>query len=361
MNNATVYIAGPGIADASAKVAGEDCPLPPEDYIIVTCTEEDGSFQLSGLEAGVYQITLVRGAFKTSYTADASSASGAVTTEPVSLTGSNVRMALVTGFYDHMENVLAKTGFGNLDEDGQLDFGSEQFDIYDGTGDQPEDYPPFSQLLETNPATGTAYIFDYDIVFINCGAEETNAFEFALDPEDETTITTLQAYVSGGGRLYATDWAYDYVEQAFPGYLDFYPEVDDGSEAEALDDAQQGLSGIVVEDAAILDTGLTDFLANSVCDAMDDGNCLNADGSLYIEGFLSGWAILNGAHETATGVTLYVQGSVTSDGDNWFTKPLTAAFTFGSGQVFYSSYHSEETGLTGFLPQERVMQYLIFE
>lgn len=50
----------------------------------------------------------------------------------------------------------------------------------------------------------------------------------------------------------------------------------------------------------------------------------------------------------------------TQDGET-FTKPLTASFAFGAGYVFFSSYHSEDRNSTGLLPQERVLQYLIFE
>ena len=297
---------------------------------------------------------------------DASAAQGVVEAGAVVLEqsdgGAAATMALVTGAYDLMQNVLAKSGFGEVDESGGLILGSEQFDMFDGYGDLDSSYPPFSALFDNNPGTGMARIYDYDIVFINCGAEEDpDFFEGAVRPDDENVTAVLRDYVQKGGRLYATDWAYDYIEQAFPEFLDFYGDDGQASEPELLDAAQMGEDGIILENAEILDENLQAFLANSRCSDRPAGDCLNTDGSLYIEGFLSGWAILHGTHEGVSGVKLYTQGEVTSVNEETFIKPLTASFAFGTGYVFFSSYHSEDSSSAGLLPQERVLQYLIFE
>lgn len=366
VNGATVYIASDAMQLTIQLNQNLSCSLPRQNYSDVTCTGDLGEFVLANLAPDNYEIHVERGAFKTLFDVDASASQGDVEVGAVVLKqpdgGAAASMALVTGFYDHMENVLAKSGFGELDVDGSLVLGSEQFDIFDGTDELDESYPRFSALFENNPDTGKATIYDYDIVFINCGAEEyPDAFEGAVSPNDESVVATLRDYVQKGGRLYATDWAYDFIEQAFPEFLDFYGDDTPASQPESLDVAQVGEGGIVLDNAQILDNDLQVFLANSTCSDRPGGDCLSMNGGLYIEGFLDGWAILDGAHAGVSGVSLYTQGEVATDDGEIFVKPLTASFAFGTGYVFYSSYHSEERNSEGLLPQERVLQYLIFE
>jgi hypothetical protein len=43
-------------------------------------------------------------------------------------------------------------------------------------------------------------------------------------------------------------------------------------------------------------------------------------------------------------------------------RPLTVGFSVGSGRVTYTSYHNEPSfGASGFVPVERIMQFLVFE
>ncbi|SMF54383.1 hypothetical protein SAMN02745866_03448 [Alteromonadaceae bacterium Bs31] len=331
---------------------------------MASCTDDLGNFILPEVEAGFYELEVVRGAFKTSFTVDASDKEGPVSTQPIALSKDGptaAKMAIVTGHFDRMENVLAKTGFGEMDNDGELILGTELFDIYRGIDTTDTSYPDFSKLLETNTVTGQAFVFDYDIVFLNCGVEtDSGFFPGSLAADDEALRATLREYVQQGGRLYATDWSYDYIEQAFPEYLDFYGDHSDPNSAEQLEVASVGAGDQTVY-ASITDPNLIAFLSNATCETRAENKCLETDGSLYIEGFLPSWAIIDDAHENAVGVNFYARADVLTDEDEQLNRPLTASFPFGSGQVFYSSYHTEDIGSQGFLPQERVMQYLIFE
>lgn len=70
---------------------------------------------------------------------------------------------------------------------------------------------------------------------------------------------------------------------------------------------------------------------------------------------------MNGAHE-GSNASFYIEAEVKSvDYEQTFIKPLTTSFNVGEGRVFFSSYHSENHGSAGLLPQERILQYLIFE
>ena len=44
-------------------------------------------------------------------------------------------------------------------------------------------------------------------------------------------------------------------------------------------------------------------------------------------------------------------------------RPLTISFDLGAGRVTYTSYHTEPSfdGSAGFLPQERILQFIVFE
>ena len=365
VNGATVYIASDAMQLTVQLNENLSCSIPTQNYSEVTCTDDLGVFVLANLAPDDYQIQVERGAFKTLFDVDASGAQGQVEVGAIVLEqpdgGAAATMALVTGDYDHMENVLAKSGFGELDGSGSLVPGTEQFDIFDGTGDLAGSYPTFSALFDNNADTGIAAIYSYDIVFINCGVLEDSFDGIGVAPDDKSVTTILRDYVQKGGRLYATDWSYDYIEQAFPEFLDFYGDDSQASQPEWLNAAEVGEQEIILENAEILDKDLQAFLANSTCSDRPNSDCLSTGGGLYIEGFLGAWAVLEGAHESATGVKLYTQGEITTDAGETFIKPLTASFAFGAGYVFYSSYHSEDLNSTGLLPQERVLQYLIFE
>ncbi len=370
--NATVYIAGGSAASSQKPILGTDCPLPPENYITATCTLADGSFEIEVAGSNTVEFRVVKGAFSLKFEVNLAEALEGVVALPTAVALSNelaeggANIAVVTGLYDSIENVLAKSGLGGFDSTGALVLGTETFDLYDGDNSLTENYPGFAELLEKDSATGNANIFNYDIVFINCGAREFSDSFYGLAPEAPRTKEILRDYVELGGRLYVTDLAYDFVEQTFPEFIDFYsPHGEDADHdphiAEPLNDAEQGESDIVVEEADILNIVLQDYLMNVGCGDDNDEACLNENETMHVEGFLFGWAVMNGAHEGAEGVTFYTQGEVDTFTETDVVKPLMVSFDVGAGRVFYSSYHTEDINSSGLLPQERTLQFLIFE
>ena len=373
LSNATVYIqaySGSNPAGLHSKANNRTCIAPTESYLAYTCTGGDGTFSLEGLNKDSYEVFVSKGAFNTSFLVDTTNVNGdSYSADPVALDtdlqNGSTRMAVVTGDYDAMQNVLAKSGFGNVDSFGELELGSETFDIYVGNYDATySDYPDFESLFEIDNTTGIERIHNYDIVFINCGVwewDEQLETGNTVQPDADHTIAVLQAYVTNGGRLYATDLAYDYIEQAFPAYIDFHADESTPDAAEALNAAEAGDENVVVDAATLLDTNLATFLRNVNCTALESATCINEDGTVMIEGFLPFWAIMNGAHE-GSNASFYIEAEVKSvDYEQPFIKPLTTSFNVGEGRVFFSSYHSENHGSAGLLPQERILQYLIFE
>lgn len=398
---ASVYVPGGVSGNVSKAVTdpaddGTTCDDPPETACASTCTQANGTFTLdvSACVDTATSIKFVKGSFTKTSTLDC----GSDTTCTLVATDSTfaataVSMAVVTGAYDNMEDVLAKLGFGTLDATGHLTIGTEQFSLYRGGGSID------SQLTDTDRyKTATTLFADvdemkqYSIIFINCGADETlvstneavsPGFTFkahhkaahGLKSLPTTVVTNLQTFVQDGGRLYVTDLAYDFIEQPFPAVMDFEGSGTDASTAEDYGAAQLGTSGIV-SDATVNDTTMQSWLSaqtsntitgtgvpsNEDCTTTENGSttALNSDNTIRIGDFLSGWAVMNSIHSGQDTKT-WLTGPVSFSGGSG-DRPLTITKTVGSGRVLYSSYHTAHScPTTGAWPQERVLQYLVFE
>ncbi len=339
---------------------------PPEQSYTSTTSGPDGRFRLSDVPSGPVLIRFLKGAFSlarvVSVTAGQTTAlAKADTTFPATGTGA-ARLAVVTGSFDRIENVLAKLGLGTTDEFGSLQFGTQKFDIYNGGGNSPEGAPTARGLLE-DPAR----LAQYNIVFINCGADE--------EPLDSQQVrANLRNYVSNGGSLYVTDLAYDYVEQIFPGAIDFL-----GSDNTPADQPeQQGVAELGeggATDASVLDATMQAWLGSR--------NALTAGGAVHIDGLIGGFAVMNqllapnGKEWIRGPVSFSEPGRSAAAGSGGHShqqrptsrasraqgiKPLTVTFPFGAGRVLYTSYHTVEADKGGdLLPQEQVLAYLMFE
>jgi hypothetical protein len=254
-----------------------------------------------------------------------------------------------------MECVLLELG---LDQD--------QFDLYNGIDD-----PDFGGTPDA-VADLDALLYDpvelarYDVLFVNCSHDD---FEDVLTDPD--VRDNLEGYVARGGRLYVTDWSYDYVEQVsqFSDRIDFAPGPSDGA-PEPRDDAAVGPEGVTI-DAHVEDADLASWL-----EAVEDvagGELISERRTVQISHLASDWVMQYGADEGLGKVWLRGDAGGGLEG----SRPLTTTFDYQScGRVLYSSYHTtgrEEpdwdegpnyvfpsycTG-SGLTPQERVLLYLI--
>ena len=363
---AVVYIpsSSTGALKEINAAAASTCELPGVPVATKTCSGADGAFVLDGVPAGAgVTVVIAKGLFKkeikVNVTAGAPTALAVTdTTLPVA-TGPGAqapRIAVVTGLFDRMEDVLAKLGLGTVDDFGALVPGTEKFMLIDGTLSLDDaTYPNFDMLL-----TSPDELKKFDLIMINCGT----SYEGLLSDPD--VVARLRQYVSDGGRLYVTDWSYDFIEQPFPEYIDFFGS-DQVAETspENLDEAQVGSSDITSV-ADILVSTLQSWLGSTVqCGSAsvssNTASCLDTNGKVHIEDFLDGWAMMETAHPAQTSaLTVWTRGPV-----NWSsgagTKPLTMTFPSGAGKVLYSSYHTAGASHPYMLPQERILQYLIFE
>ncbi len=377
---------------------GTECEDPPsaDSSLAAACTAQDGTFNMdtSAVTTNPTQIVFNRGALRMVQPLSCSDDPCALTSSVTTFGGGSTtwpRVAVVTGMYDRMEDVLAKLadtdttddtngGYGRVDTTtGQFVYGSEygtNLTIIDGTGfTTPTENAADIGSYKTwdTYLNGTNSLSAFDVVFINCG----NNYEGSL----VANVSVLQNYVNGGGRLYVTDLSYDFVEQPFPQFMQFEGDPADPNTPGALDAAQTGTAGLTIN-ANVNVASMNSWLATARVNAHDTSAAGNPDddctftqdpydqvigaligGLIPLGDFLGGWAHMDGAH-TGYSPTIWISSGsgVMFDGLN--NRPLTASMGIGSnnGNITYSSYHTAHSCPTlTFWPQERVLQYLIFE
>src|SRR5699024_12537875 len=139
----------------AAGVGGVVCHERDEAYIYAACTDAEGNFDLAvdeGLE--LKELKAVKGKCKITVPITEELDLGTIS---LPTDGDGVpRMAVVQGSYDNIENVLAKTGYGEVDDDGQLKEGTAAFDIYP-SGDMHDLFTVYNEIRKP---------FSYDIVFV---------------------------------------------------------------------------------------------------------------------------------------------------------------------------------------------------
>lgn len=357
------------ITDFPATVTCEICKDITDSALVSTTSNVDGTFTLGPIptEAGQapgasVQVVAQKGRFRkvVEYTVNSPCASNSIDEVSTTLPGANAgvdrvpNIAVISGDYDQMECVLLNMGLE-----------PQSVHIFDGLADPvfgggtPGAEGSFADLL------GDANrMKDYNIIFVNCSA---NQFEDMLS--DPSVRSNIENYVNSGGRLYVTDWSYDYIEQisSFSGYIDFGPGASDNL-PEPRDEAAIGEGGITTE-AMVHDADMAAWL-RAVEDVTGE-EIISDDGRVHIEHFLASW-VMQLSILLDDNVKLWLAGQVSGDGLS-DTLPLTTTFDYNDcGRALYSSYHTlgrDFLGLdspfpqycqsTELSPQERVLMYLI--
>jgi hypothetical protein len=159
----------------------------------------------------------------------------------------------------------------------------------------------------------------FDVVFVNCSAD--------ISSYSDTAAASLEEYVSAGGTLYASDWAYLLIETSFPGYITFY-------EGAFVGDSQN-------IQADIVDPGLVSYMSSN---------------TIEIEFYLPSWVPIQSVTDQ---VRVYLAGDYTINEDPSLEvdHPLTVSFAYGEGRVVYTAFHNEGQ------PSEeemKLLEYLVY-
>ncbi len=249
-------------------------------------------------------------------------------------------VAVVTGDFDSVELVLTslEVTYGRVD--GYLSGPSYPLvDEYDHTILTPE--------VEDVLADSTT-LSEYDVLFLDCGMRGTGEYVYndasTRDDglvSDASIIANLRDYVEYGGKLYASDWAYELVERAFPDYIDFLGNDDN------IDAAQRGLTARNVQ-ARVVDEDLREAL--ELPEGSDDLNLVfnNSD-----------WAVMEDSS-----ARVLIRGDVAykdrENGDEVSLPdvPLLVTFDVGDrgGKVVYTSFHNEAQTTDDV---QRIIEYLV--
>lgn len=295
----TVNVAGPDgntpIAGASVEVSDQGSPGSGTKKV----TDINGFVEFNGVSPGNKQITIDAGVFKyvntitvqggTTTAVGTASAPIQLGNDPHSNT---VHFAVVTGTFDSIDNVLTQVGI------------PEQVS-YDNN------HTGWVRYAQTDPLLGSpSELAKYNAVLINCGSDETGA--------DNTSplLTNLRNFVSNGGTLYASDWAYVFIEAGWPEYIDFF------GDDNLAGSAREGFSGTI--NGTVKGPLLTALPKSTINITFD----------------LDAWVMIDKTPEVAgKAVTVLISGPRPSgDGTEY---PLMVQFPSGNGKVVYTSFHNE--------------------
>ncbi len=290
------------------------------------------------------------------------------------------RIALATGDYDELEDVLGKMGIGDVSGEGvwRSGEGGDRIDFYTNGG--RSDVPIAGTL--TDLVRDRARLMQYHVVFIPC-SDESNTSALA-DPQ---VLRNLRDYVREGGKLYVTDWSGEWHDNVFPAFVRLANEGFLGDDVDTPPEAF---------DAGDLSDPSDDTWNTSVFGTAD-GDSYDTDDAEAVDERLHAW--LNGQQAPDEGgVVRTVDASRFAATDNWNTiletpsvqvgfdderlpvyeqakawvigsspnasgkRPLTVTYEpAGCGRVLFTTYHTTPRSHVGLLPQERILLFLIME
>ncbi len=294
-------------------------------------SKADGSFLLADVPPGTWKLETSLGSF--AHTSAVTVEAGKKTRIPDDQACfDSVNAAVVLGRGDHIESLL-----GNL---------KLKVTTFDGTsaGYASSALP----LLKDVDA-----LKKFDIVFIDCAAGNSSG---QIDLGDAAVPQALHDYVAQGGSLYASDWAFLFLEQAFPDKFAF--DVGSGAAPSSPFDTQNllGYGGQDVS-ATVGDAKLAAFLGKP-----------NVTVSFPKRTYH--WGLMQDA---PPGVDVLIAGNaqMCAPGDRYCDQPagtatnipLAVMFHAGpdgkkGGNVVYTSFHNVEQSSTDV---EQILKYLVFQ
>lgn len=253
-------------------------------------TDADGRYSFDDVPAGEAFVTAGRGRFfGTERTEICGAKENAL---DVKIKPPPHSMLVVPGDYDTIEAVLTKMGLGF----------EEHFDLVSP-----------AQLRAPGALDGVDY------VFFNC-TNETSADDVALQE-------TIRDFVQAGGTVYASDWAFEYVETIWPDAIDF-PE-----------NPRIGVEGGFT--AEVVDAELGAYLGKQTVSLQYD---------------LGAWVVTTGVGAA----DVLVRGVYPFAGAGGVERqegPLLIQFRDGSGTVNYTTFHNEAQATDD---MDRILTYLVF-
>ena len=199
----------------------------------------------------------------------------------------SLNVAVVTGDYDNFDLVLENMGFAN-------------YTLVDGLTDT--EVTGFLGDLEG--------MLQYDVIFVNGGFVEEGVI-YSEDGSSDLYLQNVRDYVSAGGAIYASDWAYDLVELGWSDRIDFVGD------------------DLVIDDAQV---GEYDLPVWPPIESVDSDK-----------------------------VTTHLQGNVSyrvgTESYDLVDVPLLVSFTSGEGKVVFSTFRVAKNGSVQMM---EILQYMMY-
>jgi len=320
----------PVVPENAGAVAGRVCAPDGETWLsgadvfieladgtrVQVTTDGDGRYNLAGVPAGRHTLHVVKGSFTSESQVDVFA--DQTTTIPegeCAIEAVNLRVAVVTGNFDHVQDVLTTIGVQ-----------PDRITLYESS------FGGFSTWVD-ELVLAPGVLEQYDIVFLNCGLADTKFFgRFRSQP----AIDRLRQFVADGGSVYSSDYAYNIVEAVWPDFIDFLGD-------EAPDAAKFGFTPF-------------DITANITDASMALALGQNTMALHYPYPGSNGWVVME---SVSPQTTVYVRADAETYENGTLTNvPHTVAFRPGAGRVLFTSFHQEP----GINPDmQRILQLLMFE
>ncbi|MFT7621554.1 MAG: hypothetical protein ACI9WU_000718 [Myxococcota bacterium] len=277
------------IGGAQVWVQTFDCKGAP--VLVDAFSDAAGNYILKNVPAGQVKVFIQKGQFSHEYTLVVP-ANGVVHAQDVvdqaCFPSNSVKFAVVTGQWDHIETILSQLGVDH--------------DLFDGA--------LFTSAAKTF-LTDFQKMSEYDAIFFDCGSQHYDILTF----NQQLITTNLSNFVANGGSVYASDWAFVYVEWPWSGSFDFYGG--NFNETAPKVGAQGNLTGTVV------DGQMAAYLGK---------------GSVSINYNLSSWVVMSGA---PPGTTTHITGPVPQVGGGAPLMVSTQPLGPQAGRVLYTTFHNE--------------------
>ncbi len=299
-----------------------------------TYSKADGTFDLPAYATGKTFLVVQKGQFRRVREIDVAAGAQTVAAEPTTfpaksdpMNGDDIpKMAVVLGAWDHVEVTLAKLGLGTIKSNGIF-------------GDTVEN-AAFDQKDVSLLSNGAA-LLGYHIVFIPCSFSSGTTCSTSQTSSDPVVKQNLKQFVSAGGKVYATDYSYEYVRQPWPGFLAW------DQQTSTLGSAC--LPGSYDSPARVDDPGLAAWLT-----AIGETNVTLQQNWTRV----ASTAPQPGLDENGNAATITPKVWVTAQQGG---TPATVSFENGCGRVLFSTYHTEGNGSSALIAQEKALLYVLLE
>jgi hypothetical protein len=286
-----------------------------------THSDGEGYYRIDGVPCGTQTVMMQKGSFSHMFSRYIDKGQVTNVTSNDGCVPPKIRIAVVTGKWDSIEDTLLRLWFHFRKFDGLMPEGGGTFTA--------------AQLLmgeEVKDLLGNKakLLDDFDVLFLNCG--DSPDWIMSQSTDRAKILTTLRAFVHKGGSVYASDYAGAYLTNAWPAaWNGSWPHDFAGS---------VGTPRPVT--AEILDTELAAYLKKQTA---------------IVTFGLGPLTSITGSAPVGTTVHLRGPNSSYADAVQAFMISYEPEGVDG-GRVVYTNFHNDEQEPTGDMAE--ILQYVVF-